>query len=454
MYNEIIKNVNERRREIYKLAKDNNVWIRHDDEYIKLIKKVLIIVSASRSGSSLMFDLIKRYPNIISTSGEAVPFYKLTSLTSDEKSSDAISELEVLQESKVSFFKELSGDLHKYDVIKEENNSDFIQSYAYQLALRFIIQWPIINFNCEYLVETIKTTLDSTLNNYNTFDKDIVVLNIIIELRKKYTEVNPYYYDIPKEKIEKMLPEIEKPTGPPNLSFLIEEPPFIVIDPITYIAPNIFQNNFLLMKEPVTSYRLKMIKKIFSNAEFYWIHLTRNPAACINGLMDGWLDRGFFSANISNFTNRSFKKMNIKGYSELDEWSKNWWNFDRPPGWGNMVDRSLAEVCAFQWKANNQAIVEGLKQEKNKITIKYEDILSCETRKNVFKKIENFIGTSTQLSTLLDINHLPIIQSTKKPKMYRWREREGEILNAIDSPEFNKLAYKLGYKKDCMEEWL
>lgn len=454
MYNELIKNVNKRRKEICELAKNNNVWIKHDEKYMKSIKKVLIIVSASRSGSSLMFDLIKRYPNIISTSGEAVPFYKLTSLASDERPSDAISELEVFQENKMSFLKELSGDLHKYDVIKEQNNSEFIQSYAYQLALRFIIQWPIINFDCKDLVDCIKGMLESTLVNYNDFDKNVVILNIIIQLRKKYPQINPYYYDISKDEIEKILPKIEKPIGPPNLDFLIEEPPFIVIDPITYIDPNMFQNYFLLMKEPVTSYRLKMIKKIFSNTEFYWIYLTRNPAACINGLMDGWLDRGFFSSNISNCISIPLKKMNIKGYSELNQWSKSWWNFDRPPGWEKMTNRSLAEVCAFQWKANNKAIIEGLKQEKNKIIIKYEDILSYKKRKAVFKKIEDFIGASSQLDTLLDINKLPIVQSTKEPRMYRWREREGEILDAIENSELNELAYKLGYKKERMEEWL
>ena len=117
----------------------------------------------------------------------------------------------------------------------------------------------------------------------------------------------------PRTKIEELYPEIEKPAGPPNGSILIEEPPFLVIDPIKRMDPDQLEPSYLLMKEPVTSYRLELIKKIFSQAEFLldssnqesgWLHK--------HGLMDGWLDRGFFSFNIHNYQN---KKLNIKGYS-------------------------------------------------------------------------------------------------------------------------------------------
>ncbi|MEW9937178.1 hypothetical protein AB2T96_04505 [Clostridium butyricum] len=453
MYSELINKVNNRRNQIRELAKNNNVLIGSDEKYIKSIKKILIIVSASRSGSSLTFDLIKRYPSIISTSGEAVPFYKLSTLSSDEQLSDEICESELSEQKKMTFFKELSEDICNYKIINDENSTSLIKSYSYRLALRFIIQWPLIEFDCKELLETISKVLYSNIDN-NNFDKDIIVLNVILELRKKYPEINPYYYDIPKAKIENICKHIEKPIGPPNSSILIEEPPFIVIDPVNYINPNKFNDCFLLMKEPVTSYRLKMIKKLFNTAEFYWIHLIRNPAACINGLIDGWLDRGFFSTNIFNCTDRKVKKLNIKGYSEVGEWSGNWWNFDRPPGWQNLINKSLYEVCAFQWAVNNREIIEGLEKEKNKIIIKYEDILLSDKRRNVFNKIEKFIGSPVKLSNIMDINNLPIIQSTKKPKMYRWRDREEQILNVINASEINSIADKLGYKKDSMEEWL
>lgn len=453
MSGEMLKEVNARREEIRRLAERNHVWIGYNEEFLKSIKKVLIIASASRSGSSLMFDLIKRYPNIISTRGETVPFYKLTSLASDDKFSDAILEQEITQDNGRRLIKELSEDLHLYRRINKFTD-EMMESYAYQLALRFIIQWPMIPFNCAELLDIIKAVLQSNRAVRDQFDKNVVFLDIIKNINPKHPEINPYYYDIPKELIEELMPEFERPSGPPNLSLLIEEPPFIVIDPTIPMNGNDVKNPFLLMKEPVVSYRMEVLKKLFCHAEFYWIHLTRNPAGCINGLMDGWLDRGFFSSKVSDSDNRPFQQLEIEGYANGEEWSKYWWNFDRPPGWQKLVKQPLARVCAFQWLVNNQAIIQGLEEEKNKISVKYEEILSLKKREMTFAKIEDFIGCKTQLSAILDIYSLPVIQSTKDPKMYRWKERESEILPVLDAPEFIKLTEKLGYKKDNMVEWL
>ena len=98
--------------------------------------------------------------------------------------------------------------------------------------------------------------------------------------------------------------------------------------------------------------------------------------------------------------------------------------------------------------------MKGLKQEKNKITIKYEDILSLDKRKTAFKQIEDFIGANVPLSDIMDLNSLPVIQGTKKPQKYRWKERETEILQVLDNAFLLELAETLGYKKDCMVEWL
>lgn len=450
MYKNWLHNVIQRREEIRKSAEKDHVWIGYDPDCIKSIKKVLFIASASRSGSSLMFELVKRYPDVISTNGETVPFYKLSEMASDENASDEISESEVTDEQTAFFLNEISQDMHFYHqkAVLDECER---KSYAYQLALRFVMQWPMIPFDCEELLDCIHRIIESDFAEEMIFDKDVLILKIIEKLRGKYSEINPYYYDISPTKIETLYPEIEKPSGPPNSSLLIEEPPFLVIDPMIRMDPDQIRTSYLLMKEPVTSYRLELIKKIFSHAEFYWIHLTRNPAGCINGLMDGWLDRGFFSFNIKNYNN---KRLNMRGYSGMDRWSENWWNFDRPPGWEDVVNQSLAEVCAFQWLGNNQAIMKGLKQEKNKITIKYEDILSLDKRKTAFKQIEDFIGANVPLSDIMDLNSLPVIQGTKKPQKYRWKERETEILQVLDNAFLLELAETLGYKKDCMVEWL
>nr|WP_314464826.1 hypothetical protein [uncultured Clostridium sp.] len=103
------------------------------------------------------------------------------------------------------------------------------------------MQWPMIPFDCKELIDCIHRIIESTFAEEMSFDKDILILKIIEKLRVKYSEINPYYYDISRTKIEKFYPEIEKPAGPPNGSLLIEEPPFLVIDPIKRMDPDQFE---------------------------------------------------------------------------------------------------------------------------------------------------------------------------------------------------------------------
>ena len=46
------------------------------------VKRVVIINSSSRSGSSLLYAILRKHPQIYSLSGEAAPFYKLNTSVS------------------------------------------------------------------------------------------------------------------------------------------------------------------------------------------------------------------------------------------------------------------------------------------------------------------------------------------------------------------------------------
>src|SRR5690606_2916237 len=79
---------------------------------------------------------------------------------------------------------------------------------------------------------------------------------------------------------------------------------------------------------------------IFADHEVAFIHLTRNPAAAINGLLDGWDDRCFWQHQVPGRTGPSS--------------SRNWC-FDLVDGWQHAEE--LIDLCQLQWAEPHQRIL-------------------------------------------------------------------------------------------------
>lgn len=113
-------------------------------------------------------------------------------------------------------------------------------------------------------------------------------------MRRVYSEVDPYYYDIPEDMVRAAFPGLARPSNPPNDVLMIEEPPFILLKPARKAADRGLASKTLVLKSTFNSYRMDFIRELFPDARISVIFLTRNPGASINGLYDGWLHRGFF----------------------------------------------------------------------------------------------------------------------------------------------------------------
>ena len=120
------------REEIFSLAEDST-W---SDVTTKDIHTVAVILSSSRSGSSLLAELLKQTPQLLALQGEHVPFYKLNgySLSTNGIESDRI------PPSMLAHFQEISRDfLSEIGVASERG--DF-RHFARTVVLRLILQWP------------------------------------------------------------------------------------------------------------------------------------------------------------------------------------------------------------------------------------------------------------------------------------------------------------------------
>lgn len=429
---------------------------------LKDVRQVVIIYSASRSGSSLLFSLLKKIPAIYSLSGESVPFYKLNGLSSDLFSSDEIPQ-EVIDKKEYAdgLSRDFLSDFSIRDAQKDIfSNRSILGQYIDKLALRFPLQWPQVSFSYDYFRRIALEAFSISGQGQQVFSADLFYLELLALLRQEYKDINPYYYDIPAILIKSKFPELNVPSGPPCNTLTIEEPPFILLSPSRKIDESMLYGKTLLLKSQVDCYHMHFIQTLLPNALIKIIYLTRNPLASINGLIDGWMHRGFFSHNLKQLltdkNNTGPRMLNIAGYSDKYEWGRWWWKYDLPPGWQKYAQSPLEEVCAFQWYCANKTIQEYLdKNNRDVYRVKHEDIIrSASSRIEQIKGILDFIGISRDCLKGLDFSVIAPVQITQAPKPYRWKGREKTLLGLLNNRQIFQMCERLGYDRMRIEEWL
>lgn len=426
------------------------------------VKKALIIDAAPRSGSSLLFAILKKIPGFYSLSGESTPFYRLNATSFERFDCDEIpAGFKISGPQRVGLSRDLLNDssvaVCEIDIFGDNR---LLERYIDELALRFSMQWPQVNFSYDVFISLASRAFDLHKEKHRKFSKEEFYLELLWLLNKEYKDINPYYYDIPAELIAQKFPLLKAPLAPPNVFLMIEEPPFILLSPGKKADRNDLKTKTLLLKSSVDSYRMPFIEALMPNAEIKIIYLTRNPASSINGLYDGWLYRGFFSHNLKYFFDENkdslgLDSLKISGYSDIFEWGKWWWKYDLPCGWQSYAQSKLEEVCAFQWHSANLSIRRYLdKSKKQYCRITYEDIISgLEKREAAIEKIMEFVGIEDNVKGQLELNNLSVVQATEAPSCGRWKKRKGLLLPVINTPKISEMAGLLGYDKNNIEEW-
>lgn len=415
------------------------------------VSQVVLIMAASRSGSSLLFELLRNSEQLLSLSGEHTPYYKINGYSFPFRSfrSDSI---DITQFANKHDHQNLARDLiSDLRVGAEGKNFDF-EDYAHSLTVRLSMQWPQLFLHYHEWMKYIRQAYRFYLLKYQTWNTKYFFIELLKCLCPEYPEINPYYYDIPKDLIEPNFPQYACPQGPPNPDFCIEEPPFITLSPYRRPTPAEIRTKPILIKASVDAYRLPFVKQLFPNAEVKIIQLTRNPAAGTNGLYDGWLNRGFFSYNVGKVT-----KLSIPGYSDKFEFGKSWWNYDLPPNWESMVEHPLEYVCGFQWYSANAAIVEAVAQEdkKNVLKVRAEDILaSPQSRWLAINRITKFLGIEIDHSLRACVETMPVVMATARPQPRRWLKRKEMIMPVVSQFHIAQLANFLDYSLQQKEQWL
>lgn len=447
------------RKNIFAQIEADDADIVWSSSSLKDVKKVLVILSASRSGSSLLFSALRNLPGIYAPNGECVPFYKLNHFSSDLYVSDEVPKNMMAQAgSDLGFSRDLLSDCSKGTFKDQVSFQDILpKAYGMDLVLRFSLQWPQLSFSYGKFRDLFYQAWESYGRDHAMFDTEEFYLEFLGVLREEYPLINPFYYDIAPQKVRDKFPSLEIPQGPPNDMVMIEEPPFILVPPRREIDACDLSEKTLLLKSSVDCYRMDLIEALFPNAQIHIVHLTRNPLAAINGLYDGWIHRGFFSHNLKNILEENKQKgLCIQGYSDRFFWAQYWWNYDLPPGWQEYIGRSLEEVCAFQWWAANNAVEDYLVSKKRDYRrIKHEDIIGDPAgRIEKIKEIVSFASLDEALNHKFSAEDWPVVQATAPPQSFRWKEKATLLKPLLKGRRLDEMARRLGYDVECCQEWL
>ncbi|MFD9317589.1 sulfotransferase [Streptomyces sp. NPDC060053] len=405
------------------------------------VREVVLIASSSRGGSSMLAETLRHSRPLLHLSAEINPFLRLAGFGRRvyEDTSDRLTaaDLEALDPAlRAVLGAELAQDVGTaVDMIDDE-------SYAYQVAWRLTVQWPELPLDPLHLSQRALDVLRRVRAREGWAPGELpdvpgYFLALLRELGRDGVSIDPWYYDLPRSLLRETAPD--GPTRRAPAATLVEEPPFVVPRPWERATPDTAHRP-LVIKTPSNVHRLGFLRALFPAARFRLVHLTRNPAAAVNGLYDGWLHHGFHA-------HRMAEPLRIEGYVEHCPDNRWWWKFDLPPGWARYTSAPLPEVCAFQWRSAHRAVLDHLVDVGTEtLTVRFEDLIQdAHSRLRAFGELSDWLGVSLEGRYLRAVREgIGPVVATATPGVRRWRTRADVIEKALGAEDL-ALAEQLGY---------
>lgn len=390
-------------------------------------RDVIVIAISARSGSSWLVELLKQSPDAVHLRGEVTTLLRLHGL-----SYPTVGTSEALDAGCV----DLVPDAFRHDLSLEAgwptDQIDNADNFYNEVLWRLRLQWPNVSLPSD-ISSIIAAEFEKSNACSQRFDTDLFTRSLALRL-KRDLGIDPGYYDLGVEPVanDNAMPWAR----------LLESPPFLRFLPWRAAAKSDLIERPLIIKSVGDPYRLSFYRTLFPNARLRVIHLRRNPAASINGLIDGWLSRTYQSFKVGD--------LSIKGYSDGNQaWRREWWKFDLPPGWQNFRNASLNDVCAWQWSSAQNSILDWLDETKcDHAIVRYEDMIgSGESLQRTISTLCKWIGIRE-----LKVAETRNVNAIVPPSHFRWKKRETEIMDIVKRDENRQLATRLGYSMNP-DDW-
>ena len=201
-----------------------------------------------------------------------------------------------------------------------------------------------------------------------------------------------------------------------------------------YLAARLFaRGGRFVDKTPANCLRVEYLETLFPDATF--VFLRRRGADNVGSLMDGWRARPRFV--------RYRLPEPLTGLAGLDG---SRWSFVLIPGWRELREAPLEEVCARQYVDCNGAVLAARTTSSARwVDVAYEDLVSApvDELRRVYAELglafgdaaERFAGELSKRQTATAV-------STPRPE--KWRERNEEAIERV-TPMLAETERRLGY---------
>jgi hypothetical protein len=411
------------------------------------VRQVVVLASSSRGGSSVMAEILRNSRHLLHFRAEVNPFLLLSGHCAPESghNSDLLHAADIVDRATLEHL--LAHDLGRHAGTLPD--AEAVAAFAQELHWRLSLQWPLEHFDAGWVHRQVALTLADLERHHGwaqgTFPEAARFHSLFLcRVRRHHPTVNPWYYDLPPALIRQHCPDAQPSQAPPS-ELVLEEPPFVTVSPWRPPSDADLERLPVVIKTPSNVYRLSFLAALFPNAELRVLHLTRNAAASVNGLVDGWRFRGFFAHRVG-------RELDIDGYSSpAHPWSQHWWKFDLPPGWQAWSQRPLAEVCGFQWRSAHRAVLDWLAEHpSDHIRLPFEHVVGSHSQRlRSFGRLADWLDLP-QDPTLdrLVAAGLPPIMATSRPRHRRWYDRAEMLEPVLTRDDTRAIMAELGYGAD------
>ena len=187
-------------------------------------------------------------------------------------------------------------------------------------------------------------------------------------------------------------------------------------------------------KTPESCLRVPYLRELFPDATF--VFLRRRAPDTVSSLLEGWRARPRFV--------KYHLPVALTGLGEL---SGNAWSFALVPGWRELVDAPLEEICAQQYVACNEAVLTARDDEADArwIDVAYEDLVAAPL--DQARRLYDALGlrlTDDARQFAASLEHAPTATSLTRPRADKWRDQNAEAVSRI-LPLVADVERRLGY---------
>jgi len=408
------------------------------------VRKVCVILTSPRGGSSVFTKDMKNISNTMHLQGEETPFYEAAGWN-DFLNQELQPRVNVTDTNYRQFARDM---LYDMGTINTGNFNS--RHYAEQIVSRMIFQLPDLFKVNNITVDVMQRLIDVIAANAEARQKEGVFnpedfyIDVFVKLdgfiRGLKTKLG--YYDINENKLAGIVPKSTLVGATPANQILAEEAPFVLSEPMNPVSSEDLASKTLVIKNPTNSFRMDFIQSLYPSAQIKVIHLTRNPAAAMNGLYDGWQHRGFYSFVLK-------RPLNTSDYKQ-----RRYWSFDMPPNYQECYNTTeLMDICLFQWAAAHKHIlrykrIAAANMNIQYHTVRFEDYI--QNRTSVMNSVAQWLGGS--LTNSIEVGN---VMSTSAPQLARWQKdpaRRAKILETLErgapsipKHEVDDVIRELGY---------